>query len=228
MKAEFKYIDRGFEETVVLVHGWAADFRIFSSLEVDYNYLLPLKFSPLGFTDELLIELEKNGIDKISLLGWSMGGFLSSEFASEYPKKVDGLFLVGIREKFDPVLLDEVKIKLKRNKESFLHKFYLECFSDNDKEGISWFKNTLLKDYTAKMELNDLLTGLDYLKTARIDFKPLADLRKIKIIHGEEDKIAPISEALKIKSQLPQADFVCLKNAGHLYQPTRLNGVYNG
>ena len=42
-KSEFKLIDRGFKDTILLIPGWAADYRIFDSLDLEFNYLLPMK-----------------------------------------------------------------------------------------------------------------------------------------------------------------------------------------
>ena len=41
MSVKFKYIDRQKPETAVLVPGWATDYRIFDTLDLDYNYLMP-------------------------------------------------------------------------------------------------------------------------------------------------------------------------------------------
>jgi len=77
----FKYLDRGSDKTIVLIPGWATDYRIFDSLNVKFNYLLPLDFSPDTFENVILNALEEKGIEKVSLFGWSLGAFLAAEFS---------------------------------------------------------------------------------------------------------------------------------------------------
>lgn len=217
MQSKFKLIARGFKNTIVLIPGWAADYRIFSILDLKkYNYLLPVEFCPFSFKKDLSHLLNGEFLDKISLFGYSLGGFVAADFALKYPERIDELVLLGIRKKFDSLLLKEIEGKLKKNKSAYLYKFYLDCFSRNDKEGRTWFKKHLLPDYLDKMELEGLIKGLDYLSAAQINPESLAGIEKLRIFHGGEDRIAPLEEARDIKSYLPQAKFICIPGAGHI------------
>ncbi|MDD4940074.1 MAG: alpha/beta fold hydrolase [Candidatus Omnitrophica bacterium] len=214
-ESKFELIDRGFDRKILLIPGWAVDYRVFGGLELGYNYLLPTELNPLDFESALSGALEKENTGKISLLGWSMGGFLASDFASKNPDKVDELILAGIRRKYSPELLNEVKRLVTQNKRAFLYKLYLNSFSETDQEGLKWFREHLLDIYVNELDLDVLLSGLDYLSKAEINPASLGKIKKIKIIHGEEDKIASLDEALKVKSELPQAEFIALRKMGH-------------
>ena len=214
--SKFKLFNRGFKKTVVLIPGWATDYRIFNALELNYNYLLPIKYYPFNFEKELRELLSRESIDKISLFGWSMGGFLASDFAAKNPDRVDELILLNVQKKFKPHLLQDIKLKLKENKKAFLYKLYLNSFSEEDKEGLSWFKKHLLMSYIEELRLEDLLSGLDYLSGTQINPGPLAGIKRIIIFHGALDKIASLNEAEQIKSELSQAEFICLPGAGHV------------
>src|SRR3989338_10238336 len=133
-KSKFKAVNRGFKDTIVLVPGWATDYRIFYNLDLNYNYLLPVDFSPAGFADSLSEFLDTLSIGRVSLFGWSQGGFLASDFASHNAGKINELVLAGIRKRYDCKALEEIKLKLTKNKKAFLYKFYLDCFSAADKE----------------------------------------------------------------------------------------------
>jgi len=213
--AKFKLAKRGFKDTIVLVPGWAMDHRIFSTLELPYNYLLPLAVRPFQFKEDLSEFLNKESIDKVSLFGWSSGGFLAADFAVRNPEKVDTLILVSVRRKFPLSGLKAVKRNLEKNKKATLYKFYLECFSKTEQEELVWFKNNLLESYLKENKIESLIDGLNYLAQASIVSESLKDLKKIKIIHGRQDKIAPHKEAAEIKKAL-EADFVSLSDAGHL------------
>jgi len=215
-QSKFKLLDRGFKDTLALIPGWASDYRVFDSLDLKYNYLLPVEFYPAGFSRPLIKFLKDELLNKISLWGWSLGGFLAQGFAAAYPELIEELILVSIRSQYDAESLEKIKSQLLKNRKAFLYSFYLECFSKNDSSGSSWFKKHLLKDYCCGFELEGLISGLDYLSQARIEPRFLLKFKKLRIFHGEEDKIAPFNEARRIKDNLPLADFINMPGIGHL------------
>ena len=198
----------------MLIPGWATDHRIFNTLELGRNYLIPVKFSPMDFEEKLAKELKKRKIEKVSLFGYSLGGFIASNFASKYPEIVDELVLVSIRELYKKAEIKKVKESLEKNKKAYLYKFYNQCFNDEKKR--AKFKAGLMKDYLKEFDLNYLLETLDYL--GNFIFKPgLIDrIKSVSIIHGENDRIAPIEEAKNIKKKLPRAGFINVRGAGHI------------
>ncbi|MDD5686558.1 MAG: alpha/beta hydrolase [Elusimicrobia bacterium] len=214
-KSEFRLIDRGYKESIVLIPGWAFDYRIFNSLNLDFNYIVPVKFSPYGFIDDISDFLISNKLSRVSIFGWSMGAFIAAGFASKYPEKVQEIIFVSAKERYEKESIARIKNYIKKNKNGYLYKFYIECFSKKEEKMFDWFRKNLLKSYYENMELNLLLEGLDYLLVARIDYETLKDL-KIKFIHGNEDRIVPVEEVLKIKNSLPDAEYEIIECAGHL------------
>jgi malonyl-CoA O-methyltransferase len=216
VKSKFEFIPRGFGDTAVLVPGWASDCRIFTALDLPYNYLLPIKFSFSDFEKGLLEALQQNSVKKAHLLGWSLGGFLAAQFAGKNHSRVKELVLLSIAREFDNNLLKEIAGKIKKNKRAYLYKFYRDCFSPEDRTGWCWFKKNLLKDYIHTMELGDLIAGLEYLSLARLTPAEASRVDKIRIFHGEEDRILPFSDAASIRSEFRQADFTPLSGIGHI------------
>lgn len=215
-KSKFEFIPRGFSDTAVLIPGWASDCRIFAPLNLPYNYLLPVRINFSDFQKELLEALEKSSLPKVHLLGWSLGVFLAMEFATKNPLRVKGLFLLSIAKEFDPNLLKEIEPKLKKNKRAYLYKFYQDCFSPEDKTGCCWFKKNLLRDYIESMKLDDLISGLDYLSHARLMPKDASGIDKVRIFHGEKDRIMSFVDATSIKSEFKEAEFLALSDIGHI------------
>lgn len=205
----FKISERGFKETLVLIPGWATDYRIFSSLELNYNYIFPDRLNPLDFGDKLLFLLDKGSMGKVSLFGWSLGGFLAVEFALKNAGRVDELILLGIRRSFDPLVLDKVRKKISEDRRAYLSKFYLDCFSGG------WFREDLLKDYLDEMSSDGLIAGLDYLSKAHIDSGSLASIKRLRVFHGTEDRITPFKEAEEIRNSLPGLKLISMQGAGH-------------
>ena len=210
----FRYLDRGYQRNIVLIPGWATDYRIFNLLNLKFNYLLPLDFSPATLEDSILNTLGDNKIEKISLLGWSLGGFVAAEFSAKHPNLVDELILVSIRKKYKKEAIDEIKELLKKSKKGYLYKFYGQCFSR--KVSLSWFKKNLLKTYCQDFDLDYLLTTLDYLEKSQIFTQELSGIKRIKIIHGENDRIAPIDEAREVQKNINGSELIVVKDSGHI------------
>lgn len=216
MSAEFRFIQRGYKKSLVLIPGWATDYRIFSSLDLDYNYLLPIKTFSSVTAEGLLAALDKESIDRFSLFGWSMGGFQAIDFALRHTSRVEELILLSMREQYDRVILEEIALKIKSHKKAFLYRFYADCFFSSHNDGWDWFKNNLMQDYLDKIPERELLYGLSYLSQANIKPRQLSLIPKVRIFHGEQDKISPLEDVFKIKSLLPGMDFIILKQAGHI------------
>jgi len=210
----FKYIDRGYRNTLVLIPGWATDHRIFEFLDLKYNYILPLNLSPFNFCGRLSEELKGAGIEKVSILGFSLGGFIAVEFARKYPEFIDELVLVSIREKYSKKDISQVRSLVSESKEAFLYKFYSQCIPD--KEQFKFFKQNLLKYYFYKLTPHCLDEALTYLEAGSIKPAALEKVKRVRIMHGERDEIAPLAEALNIKGRLEAAEFILLKDTGHL------------
>lgn len=213
-KPIFKYLDRGQQKTILLIPGWATDYRIFNSLNLEFNYLLPLDFSPFTFESSILNALGEQGLEKISLLGWSLGGFLAAELSAKYPNLVEELILVSIRKKYKEAEIARIKELLKKSKKGYLYKFYGQCFSK--KISLSWFKKNLLKTYCQQFELEYLLKTLDYLEKSQIDTQALSMIKRVKLIHGESDRIAPIDEAREVQEAIAGAELITIKDSGHI------------
>lgn len=216
-QSEFKLVKRGFRDNLLLIPGWAADWRIFDSLDLDYNYLLPVGFNPFDFENCLKDFLASESISKFSIFGLSLGAFLAADFAAKNQEKIDELILLGARRRYNLKALQEIEFKLQRNRRAYLYKFYRDCFSPADKEGLAWFKKHVLKSYLDGIKLETLIQGLDYLSCVYLRPESLSEIKRIRIFHGEQDKIAPIKEVRVIKTYLPQAELISIKDSGHLF-----------
>lgn len=212
--AAFKFIDRGHSESLALIPGWATDYRIFAPLDLKFNYILPLDFSPFTFEKGLAGALRDNNIKSVSLLGWSLGGFVAQEFAAKNGELVDSLILVSVRKRYAEGDIAEARKAVLENRKGYLYKFYRMCFYK--KEEGAYFRKNLLREFCNTFKLDHLLAGLDYLGGAEIRPELLSGLNKVKIIHGLNDNVAPPEEVLDIKKGLPSAELVMLEEAGHM------------
>ena len=210
----FKFIERNHDSTILLIPGWATDYRIFGSLDLPFNYLMPDRFSPFDFGKMFSTALDEQKLNGVSILGWSMGSFIAAEVASKYPQNFKDIILVSVKKRYDKEMIENIKAYINKNKIGYLCKFYNDFFSDREKEASDWFRRNLLKKYIKEMSPDLLLEGLDYLSGAELRTEDLKGL-SIKFIHGEDDRIAPVDEAARIAKALPRAVFVSIEAAGH-------------
>ncbi len=212
----FKFVDRKEKGHLVLIAGWAFDYRIFGTLDLPYNYFFFAGTSIANFEDELKKLLAENNIDKVSIFGWSQGAFAACDFAAGNPDTIEEIILAGVRKKYEKEGLADVRDALIKNTKPYLYKFYSRCFSENEKDAYRWFKNTFLKDYLEKMSSDQLIEGLERLEQTKIRPDSLKKLKHIKIVHGCDDSIAPIDDAVDIANRLPQSRFIAFEKTGHL------------
>lgn len=210
----FKYIYRENGENLVLIPGWAADYRVFTNLDLKFNYLIPVSFYPFTFEKDLLQALQENNLKRVSLLGWSLGGFVAVQFAYRYKDLIDKIFLISIRRKYKIEELAEIKKYLLKNKKAYLRKFYRHCFSHGEEKPA--FINNLFKIYCEELSLDYLIETLDYLGNTEINSQLLEGISRIKVIHGRDDAITPFGEAESMANNSPHAGFIIFKNTGHL------------
>lgn len=214
MQTEFQYLDRGFKDILVLIPGWATDYRIFDTLELEYNYLIPLKLNHSDFSGCLAQILERKKIEKTILFGWSMGGFLALDFCRSFPLKVKELILVGFRKYFDKTALDEIASKIEKSKKAFLYKFYIDVFG-SDENSYKWFKKNLMRQYLENNSEMDLVRGLKYLENSSINLQEFTQINKIKIFHSKNDLINPFIQAIDLSDNIPNAKFYVLEDSNH-------------
>ena len=215
-KSQFKCIDRKEKDYLVVVSGWAFDYRIFTSLDLPYNYIFFCGQSIADFEDGLKKLLRHNNIRKASFLGWSLGAFAVCNFASRNTDITKSIFLVSIRRKYNKVWLEDIKKLISRNHRAYLYQFYKSCFADGDRLQYQWFRKTLMKDYLNQMQPKKLIEELDILCGLEIRSQQLKKFGHITIVHGEEDKITSVDEAVEITKSLDKAKFICFEKAGHL------------
>ena len=214
----FKIADNRQKRSIVLLPGWATDYRIFEKLNLPYNCILPVPFNPNTFETEFLKYAVQNNIKKVSLFGWSLGGYCAADFAIKHPERIEELILVSVKKKYDKEGIDKVKEHIMQSRKAYLYKFYYECFSKEEAETLKWFKETLMKEYLDRFDEEQLFEGLDYLLNTPLDINGLKSL-KTKLIYGMKDKIVPAKEVIGLKSELPDALFEFIENSGHMPFP---------
>ncbi len=195
---------------VVFLPGWGFDGRITELLDRQaLSWIYPATMlDPTSLTNDLFAFLNEKAIDRVELKGWSMGGYLALDFARTYPDRVATLDLIGTRSQWPDAEINAIIDELQADPAAFLHTFFRKCFLGRKSVYRNFTKN-LQNDYLRHPDLELLLKGLAYLRTAQVNPAPGVTTR---IVHGRNDIIAPLAQ----RADIPEAEVVIVEQGGHL------------
>jgi pimeloyl-ACP methyl ester carboxylesterase len=234
--ASLHYALTGQGKPVILLHGFGEDGGVWSNLatELAKNYLviLPdipgsgqseiLKGQDIGMEDyaESLHAILKNeNIEKCTLIGHSMGGYISLAFAQNYPQMLDAFGLFHSSAYADDDAKKETRKKgiefIQQNGAvAFLNNMIPGLFADAEKskEDIA-----ILLEKAKTFEAEALVQYYEAM-IARPDRTEV--LKKFQgpvlIILGRHDKAIPLEQGLK-QSHLPNISHIhVLNDSGHM------------
>ena len=231
-----KYIEQGKGKTLILLHGLGSNserwiknidalsesYHVIALDQIGFGYsdkpTVPYRGATLvEFLNEFMIQKD---IQKASLIGNSMGGWVAALFAVTHPEKLNKLvlvnpaFLLGLPNEADadeiysfanPGTLKAMEIYIKR----IYHKPMDLLDTENLKAG-----------FTKKLSWNDGYTVYQIIKSL-IAKKDLLtnDLEKIRvptlIIHGKHDKIVPLETIYTLENLLPNNKTIIYQDSGH-------------
>ncbi|MBF0544591.1 MAG: alpha/beta hydrolase [Candidatus Riflebacteria bacterium] len=199
---------------VVVFPGWATDYRIFENLHLEANLIFPPDPFEEGIEERLATYFVKNKIGKATILGWSLGGFISARFAKSYPGLVKNLVLCGMRPEYPHELIEETRRKLLADRDGFLKNFYRQCFLPAQKSDYNEFHKYLLSQYLAEMDNSQLSASLELLGKLKLEYENPGPFPSF-LIHGFRDVVAPVQE---MENFILKAQWVTLKvliNSSH-------------
>lgn len=228
---------------VVLVHGFSvpyfiwdrsfaflakSDFRVlrYDLLGRGYSDKPKLRYDIDLFCEQLRELLDKLSLDKVSLIGLSMGGPICASFTSRVPERVEKLVLV------DPAGARPIQL-------SIPHKIILlpgigelvmGLFGSNMMLGgiaEDFFEPDLVREFQDKFRVQLGFKGFKraILSTMRNqmlgDFSPTyRAVGKLNIptmlLWGMDDKTVPFSHSEDIKAAIPGCKFHAFEDCGHL------------
>jgi pimeloyl-ACP methyl ester carboxylesterase len=213
MGTSFKYIDRGKMALAVLLPGWATDYHIFDTLDLEYNYLVPEVIDPDDFFECLARNLKWSDA---TMIGWSLGGILGAHFMARYPDLIKKAIFIGVRNGYSRDAILSMKEYMKKDIKAYLDGFYRKCFRGNRVEDIDWFNSDLKKRYLENPDADMLTRQLDFLKDNALPTGVLAKyVDRIKFIHGVSDALVKIEEAALVTGDIPGVVFDRIPGVGH-------------
>ena len=237
---KINYIETGSGPNVILLHGLGDDLSVWEqtvpSLSSKYRVWV---MDQIGFgqSDKPLINYrvsvlveflnafcKKLGIEKATLVGNSLGGWVAAAFALAYPDKVEKLVLVGAAGYWPKYrgVQDLSRQQLTRLSVSTLAAY---------RETLKWmFHNeAILTDafveqaYAAQLKRNDGYTINQFIESIlrgedRLDGKTKQIKTQTLVVWGREDEPLPLVIGEAFAGEIPNAQKAIIDRCGHIPQ----------
>lgn len=240
--AKIRYLEAGdaTKPKVILLHGLGANADSWQptplvstivALSAKYHVIAPdqigfgksdkpfLKYRVGTYTDFLDKMMSELKIEKASLVGNSLGGWVAGLMAVKYPNRVEKLILVDAAG-LEPATIDFNKVYQLNNSTREEIRANLKLIFANPA-----FHNEMFVDQfmTARVMTNDGNTINAIIESIKRkeDFLD-GELGKIKkptlIIWGKQDGLLPVSGGEKFKKEIAGSELVIFDNCGHVPQ----------
>ena len=233
--ANLHYVDAGSGPVVVLLHGLADDIGVWESVMpalAAKHRVIALDQIGFGRSDKPLLSyragtfvdfldgfLNELKIDRVSLVGNSLGGWIAAEFALTHPERIDRLVLcdaagyAAVPKTMDPRALNALRLASREDIRylgplTFHNKRFYEDVDLAFKQRV-----TAGDGYTINQLLDSMIRGEDVL-----DGRLGAIHKPTLIVWGREDKVIPLNFAERFHKEITGSRLEVIDNCGHMPQ----------
>ncbi|HEY0677182.1 MAG TPA: alpha/beta hydrolase [Chitinophagaceae bacterium] len=227
---------RGEGMPVMLVHGFGEDHRVWdeqcAQLEKRFRLILPdlpgsgssertADVSMENLAASLHAILQEESVDSLTMLGHSMGGYVTLAFAAQYPDTLQAFGLVHSTAYADN---EEKKVTRRKGiefiKKNGVHEFFKttdpNLFSEHTKRHNPGLIDTLINTYK-DMDADSLVAYYEAMMERPDRTAVLKEFtRPILFLAGEHDTAIPYDQVMQ-QSRLPLLSYLhVLRQSGHM------------
>jgi len=231
--ANLHYVDAGSGSVVVLLHGLADDVGVWESVMpalATKHRVIALDQIGFGRSDKPLLGyragtfvdfldgfLNELKIDRASLVGNSLGGWIAANFALAHPERIDRLVLcdaagyAAVPKTMDPRALNALRLASREDIRylgplTFHNKRFYEDVDLAFKQRVTAGDN-----YTVNQLLDSMIRGEDVL-----DGRLGAIHKPTLIVWGREDKLIPLNFAERFHKEITGSRLEVIDDCGHM------------
>ena len=220
---------------IVFIHGVALDHQMWDYQINYFNKYSTLTYDLLGhgktpcdkdklslrdFSNQLLEILDHLGVERINLIGFSLGSLIALDFSSHFQKKVEKLILIGTTYKRSDeersLVLDrynQTKLNKPISKQALKRWFSDKYLEDNPKTYDLFMKilNKEPKDHKNFLKAYELFANHydDFEAIKKID-------RKTLVMTGSDDVGSTPAMSKELVKDLVNSTYIEIKNGKHL------------
>tara|TARA_A100001037_G_scaffold229389_1_gene207527 strand:- start:132 stop:914 length:783 start_codon:yes stop_codon:yes gene_type:complete len=178
------------------------------------------KLSLKDFSYQLLRILDYLKIEKINLVGFSLGSLISLDFTSRFQNKVEKLILIGTTYKRSDqersLVLDrynQAKLNKPISKQA-LKRWFSDKYLDDNPKTYDLFMNILNKK---PQDHNNFLKAYELFANHYDDFEAIKKIdRKTLVMTGSEDVGSTPTMSKELVKDLANSTYIEIKNGKHL------------
>jgi len=231
--ANLHYVDAGSGSVVVVLHGLADDVGVWESVMpalAAKHRVIALDQIGFGRSDKPLLGyragtfvdfldgfLNELKIDRASLVGNSLGGWIAANFALAHPERIERLVLcdaagyAAVPKTMDPRALNALRLASREDVRylgplTFHNKRFYEDVDLAFKQRVTAGDN-----YTVNQLLDSMIRGEDVL-----DGRLGAIHKPTLIVWGREDKLIPLNFAERFHKEITGSRLEVIDDCGHM------------
>jgi len=233
--AKIHSVEAGTGAPLILIHGLADDVTIWNSVipalsarfrvialdQIGFGHsdkpLLNYRVSTfVDFLDGFLTELK---IERVSLIGNSLGAWVAAAFALAHPARVDRLVLcdaagyAALAQAMDPRALSALRLASREDIQYLGPLTFHDKRFYHDVEAIFKQRVTAGDSYTVAQFLDSMARGDDTL-----DNRLQALTQPTLVVWGRDDKLIPLSFGQRFHREIANSQLRVIENCGHLPQ----------
>jgi pimeloyl-ACP methyl ester carboxylesterase len=228
------YTDEGRGEPVVFLHAFPLDGRMWREQRTDLVRSLrvivpdfagfgaskdvPHRSSLGAHADDIAHLLDRLGIERTTLVGLSMGGYIALAFAGRYPNRLARLALADTKATPDTaeakIARDQnIALLEKEGASALVERLVPKLLSNDASSEVVAF----VRSVGASQAVPSLQSALAAMRD-RPDTTPLLARLDVPaaVIVGESDVITPPADGRAMSAALPRAELEVIPGAGHL------------
>ena len=245
--ARIHYQEAGSGPVVILLHGLGGDLSNWAMtvgpLSQKYRVIVPDQIgfgrsdkpmlnyrigTMVDFLDGFYKELK---IERATLVGNSLGGWISAAFALAHPQKVDRIVLVdsagfAVPKEMDPRVLNGLNPSTREAVRQMMPLiiYNKQMYASDAAIDMMFARRIAAGDgYTIQRIIDSILRGEDVLDNRLAGLK-----HPTLIVWGREDLLTPLAMGERFKKEIPHSELVIFEKCGHvpqLEQPAQFNAA---